>query len=283
MPAWFEPVGFRRCALAVSVLDNIDVEPANDGLVLPGNPPLRIRSRECRRALAGADPDEDEARRRLARWLRLRRWVADCPVPVLANTARPYGVPVESPLHPGLDWVRARIPGDSLDLGLAFAGLNPDLPDDVVVVPESLLEAAGVFTDAWWTPAAAYLEQMGRTAAERFARDTRAPLRPMGDCDVVTLLGSRALRTVLVSGLADGMRAVAVPMRTRGWADMMRIDPAYSLAAAALTDDEHRGFPRPLLVTRDEVVMVCPGGKPAEIVLRDPATERPGTRPVLYH
>jgi hypothetical protein len=72
-------------------------------------------------------------------------------------------------------------------------------------------------------------------------------------------------------------------MRTRGWLDLTRIDPAFALAAAAATDPEERGFPRGLLVTREEVVLVAPGGRPQEIVLRDPAARAlPHRRPVLY-
>jgi hypothetical protein len=77
---------------------------------------------------------------------------------------------------------------------------------------------------------------------------------------------------------------MAAPVRTRGWLDLSRIDPAFAQTAAALADDESRGFPRPLLLTYDEVSMVSEGGRPAEIVLRDPATdEKRWLRDVLYH
>jgi hypothetical protein len=59
-------------------------------------------------------------------------------------------------------------------------------------------------------------------------------------------------------------------MRRRGWLNLGRIDPAFAAAAAAATPPAERGFDRPVLVTRDEVVMAPAGGRPAEIVLRDP-------------
>ena len=107
-------------------------------------------------------------------------------------------------------------------------------------------------------------------------------LRPIGDCDVVTLLASRTFRTALCAQDGTGMRAAAVPMRRRGWLDLSRIDPAFTVAAAAATDELARGFSRPLLVTVDEVTLSMVGGRPAEIVLRDAAIETPHLRPILF-
>jgi hypothetical protein len=115
-----------------------------------------------------------------------------------------------------------------------------------------------------------YLEDMGAMATVRWRRQPNAPLRPMGDCDVVTLLASGVFRGAVCAD-SGGLRAAVVPMRTRGWLDPTRIDPAFAQAAATLTTPEDRGFPRPVLLTVDEVTVVQPGGRPAEIVLRDPA------------
>jgi hypothetical protein len=80
------------------------------------------------------------------------------------------------------------------------------------------------------------------------------------------------------------MRAVAVPVRNRGWLDLSRIDPAFVQAAASIAGDDERGFSRPVLLTVDEVVTALPGGNLAEIVLRDPAPDKPRwLRDVLYH
>jgi len=283
MVRWPEATELRRCALAVAVLHDLDVLPAIDGIVLPGTPLVEVTWTECRRALGGVDPESDDGRYRLARWLLLRRWLADRPIEDLHERARPYGASVESPLHPGLDWVRRRVHGDALDLGLGFAGLDPHDPDRVVPVPHTLLEASGVKTDDWWPTAVVYLEQMGRMAAERLERRPEAQLRPMGDCDVVTLLGSMTFRVAMVDGLADGMRTLAVPMRSRGWLDLSRVDPAFSAAAARLTTPDERGFSRPLLITREEVALAPEGGDVTKPAIEDRIAPVIDLRDVLYH
>jgi hypothetical protein len=283
MVRWPEAPELRRCALAVAVLHDLDVLPAIDGIVLPGTPMVEVSWTECRRALGGVEPESDDGRYRLARWLLVRRWLADRPLGDLVERARPYGACVESPLHPGLDWVRRRVHGDSLDLGLGFVGLDPRDPDRVVPVPQLLLDSAGVDADDWWPTAVVYLEQMGRMAAERIDRRPEAPLRPMGDCDVVTLLGSMTLRTAMVDGIADGMRTVAVPMRSRGWLDLHRVDPAFSAAAARLTAPDERGFSRPLLITREEVALAPEGGDVVKPGIEDRIAPVIDLRDVLYH
>ncbi len=278
-----EPTELRRCALAVAVLHDLDVLPAIDGIVLTGTPTIEVTWAECRRALGGVEPETDDGRHRLARWLLLRRWLAERPLGDLAERARPYGTPVESPLHTGLDWVRRRVLGDALDLGFGFVGLDPRDPDKVLPVPQRLLESANVNVDDWWPTAVVYLERMGRMAAERMERNPKAPLRPMGDCDVVTLLGSMTFRARMVDDVADGLRTVAVPMRNRGWLDLSRVDPAFSAAAARLTAPEDRGFPRPLLVTREEVALAAEGGDVVGSVLRDELATVIDLRDVMYH
>lgn len=269
----------RRLALAVSVLDDVDIVPLEDGLLLTGETAVEVSWLELRRALAGAEPDDEHGRARVLAWLRGRRIAADIHADHLAEVARPVGLPVDHPLHPGLDWVRHRVLGGTLDLGLGFVGVGPD-PDEVVVVPQGALDAAGVDPSPWWPAALDYLERMGTIAAQRLG--SGPVLRPIGDCDVVTLLGSHTLREALCAQDGTGLRAAAVPMRRRGWLELSRIDPAFTAAAAAATAVQDRGFSRPLLLTRDEVTLAPEGGEPAEIVLRDPAVETPTLRPVLY-
>jgi hypothetical protein len=60
-------------------------------------------------------------------------------------------------------------------------------------------------------------------------------------------------------------------MRRLGWTRLALIDPAFALAAAAASLAADRGFPRPLLLTVDEVTMVPEGGNPQRLVLRDAA------------
>ncbi len=274
-----DSVELRRIALAVSVLDDIDIVPLDDGVMLAGSEPVEVSWLELRRAVAGADADSELARARVRAWLHGRRIAVDRDLEELRQLARPVGLPVDHPLHPGLDWVRHRVLGEALDLGFGFVGVGHD-PDMVIIVPQGALDAAGVDPTPWWPVARDYLERMGAIAAERLADSPT--LRPIGDCDVLTLLGSQTLRTALCSKDGTGMRAAAVPMRTRGWLDLSRIDPAYTAAAAAATDELDRGFPRPLLLTEDEVTMAPDGGRPAEIVLRDKAADAPNLRPVLF-
>jgi hypothetical protein len=262
-------------------MHDVDVLPAPSGIRLPGSTEVLITWAECRRAIAGAEPETEQARQRLKRWFQMRRWLADRPLEDVAERARPYGTWVESPLHPGLDWVRRRVLGDTLDLGFGFVGIDPSQPDLVVPIPQQLLHSAGVEPSPWWPTAIVYLERMGAMAAERLGR--LPALRPMGDCDVVTLLGSRTLRHAMVADIADGMRTVAVPMRSRGWLDLNRIDPAFSAAAARLTAMEDRGFDRPLLVTRDEVVIARPDGDVIRAGIEDRLATVVDIRDVLYH
>ena len=274
-----DSVELRRIALAVSVLDDVDIVPLDDGVLLAGTDPVEVSWLELRRAVAGAEADSELARARVRAWLHGRRIAADRNLEELRRLARPVGLPVDHPLHPGLDWVRHRVLGDALDLGFGFVGVGHD-PDMVIIVPQGALDAAGVDPGPWWPVARDYLERMGAIAAERLADSPI--LRPIGDCDVLTLLGSRTLRAALCTKDGTGMRAAAVPMRTRGWLDLSRIDPAYTAAAAAATDELDRGFPRPLLLTEEEVTLAPEGGRPAEIVLRDKAARAPDLRPVLF-
>lgn len=269
----------RRLALAVSVLDDVDIVPLDDGLLLTGDAPVEVSWLELRRALAGEPTESDLARARIGAWLHGRRVAAQTHPDHLRELARPVGLPVDHPLHPGLDWVRERVLGGCVDLGVGFVGVGKD-PDEVVVVPQGALDAAGVDPSPWWPVVRDYLERMGTVAGQRLAANPL--LRPIGDCDVVTLLCARSLRTALCAQDGTGMRAAAVPMRRRGWLDLTRIDPAFTAAAAAATDVAQRGFSRPLLITEDEVTMAPEGGRPAEIVLRDHAVAAPAMRPVLF-
>lgn len=268
--------------LAVCVLHDVDLEPARLGVALPGSPCVWVSWAECRRALAGHDPETPAGRTRLADWLLARRWCADAGPEALGRALRPVGLPVDHVLHPGLDWVRERVLGDALDLGFGAVGLDPHHPERVLLVPPPALEAAGIHSEAAWAAARQRLEDMGQLAAERLARDPKGVLRPYGDCDVLTLLGARSLRASLAAA-AGGLGAAVVPMRRRGWSRLALIDPAFGPAAAAATPADERGFARPLLLTADELTLAAEGGRPEQILLRDPAADPPWDRDVLYH
>jgi hypothetical protein len=261
-------VALRRTVLAVSVLDNIDFVPGESGVTMLGDhPDLALSWDEIARALGDSDPDSDIARRRLRMWVKLRVGLARLAEP--EAMARPVGLPRGHPLHPGRGWVRASVPGEALDIGMGLLGLLGD-PDEVVVASPALLLAAGIDADPWWPEQVRELERTGRLAAERLLRDDTSPLRPFGDLDVLTLLCSTAFRAAICDADPVGWRTAAVPMRTRGWLDLGRIDPAFAAAAALATDPDERGFDRAVLVTPEEVVMVGAGGHSARHALQDP-------------
>lgn len=274
----------RLGVLGVSVLFDLDLLPLPDGSVELTGPPSSVVSwDDLVRSLRGADPESQQGRERLAEWLLARRWLADVATADLVERVRPVGMPAGSPLHPGRGWARARVHGGVLDLGVGFLGLRPGRPDDVVVVAPAVLAGAGVDPAPSWSGALDYLEEMGQRAAERWQRNPGEAIRPMGDCDVVTLLASRRFRGQLAAA-HGGLCQAAVPMRTRGWLDLRRIDPAFALAAAAATDESARGFERVVLLTRDEVFLARDGARAAgELALRDPAVDRPWWQGVDYH
>ncbi|MGB2840471.1 MAG: hypothetical protein WBC76_11640 [Actinomycetes bacterium] len=258
----------RRTVLAVSVLDSIDVLPGDHHVTVQGShPDLMLTWDEIARVVGDSDPDSEAARRRLRMWVRLRIGLSLVSDPV--EFARPVGLPPGHPLHPGRSWVQASVPGEALDLGLGILGLLDD-PDEVVVAPPSLLMAAHCDTTDWWPRQARELERTGRLAAQRLLREGTAPLRPFGDLDVLTLLGSTAYRSELCEADPVGWRTAAVPMRTRGWLDLGRIDPAFAAAAALATEPDERGFERAVFVTPEEVVMVSSLGRSARHALEDP-------------
>jgi len=274
-------VKLRHCALATSLLFDLDLEPGRDGIAVAGFPPVLVTWKEFRVALAGHGPETEEGRHQVARWFLARRWIANHTYDDLAERARPVGLPQGHALHPGDDWVRHRVAGGALDLGLGFLGIQPGHPDRVIVVPHGVFTVANTDPNAFWKQARAYLEQMGALAVDRWRRDRTAIVRPMGDCDVVTLLGSHTFRWAVSAGEARGMRAAVIPMRTRGWLDVSRIDPAFGPAAATATDAVDRGFERPVLITTHEVTVVLAGGRP-QAALNDPAPPRVWLRPLLY-
>ena len=276
-----DPVELRRAVLAVSVLDDLDVEPGPLGVVLPGSPPVQVSWTEVRRALAGHDPEGGAGRARLSRELWARRWAAELGAGALRDRLRPVGLPVGHLLHPGLDWVRERVLGGALELGLGAVGLDPGDPDGVVLLPQAVLDDLDVDADVAWLDARRYLEDMGALAVDLLARSARGQLRPVGDCDALTLLGSRRLRQALAEQ-AGGMSPAVVPMRRCGWTRLALIDPAFGPAAAAATSPEERGFERPLLLTVDEVSSVPEGGRPQQVVLRQRVSDEPWVRDVLY-
>lgn len=260
----------RQLLLAVQVIHDLDLEILDRCVVLPGRPVVRVRHASLPVALAGTAPDSPAAPARLAEWLRRRRTLADWGAQTVLERLRPVGLPPGHVRHPGPGFAVHLVLGGALEVGLGVLGLDPGEPDSVAVLAPSLWAAVGVVPATHWPAARELLERMGALAAARWRLDPAGQLRPMGDCDVPTLLASAALRAVLAED-CGGMTGAVVPMRSRGWTRLSRLDPAFGPAAAAATPSRDRGFTRPLLVTADEVVQVADGGNPARWVRDDPA------------
>lgn len=265
MQAYRELRALKRALLSVTVYHGFDFRPCDEGVVLAGRPERLVRWSDCRSALGGLSAGHPVAPDVLARFLAMLQTVEAAPELLLADSARVVGLPVDHPLNPGLAWVVERLHGDALDLGLGIRGLDPVNGERVVIVTPAVWDVLGIDPLRWWRNARGRLEDMGTVAVERLVREPDA-LRPVGDADAVTLLGSRRLREAL-AGRDGGMAAIAVPMRRRGWTRLSLLDPAFAPAAAAATDPVDRGFPRPLLVTADEVVLAADGNWAREAVL----------------
>jgi hypothetical protein len=278
----------RRGALAASVLDDIPMEPRADGIAVgqywnDRGSWVTVSFGQLADAVRGADPESSTGRLRLRDWMRAR---AALTAGLLPEDRRlvPLALPVDHPVHPGGGWAYEQVRGGVLDVGPALRLLTVD---DEIVVPLSsgVLDAAEVDLRPAWSAVRAHCDAMAALAVARLVRDDKAVLTPVGGCDVLTLLASATLRGHRASSDGTGMRAVAVPMRRRGWFDLARIDPPFVLAAAHATSAEERGVDRPLLVTQDEVAVVAAVidvAAMARRALADPAADRSGGRDVLY-
>ncbi len=264
----------RRSVLAVSVLDDVDVDPDDDGVHLPGCAPLAWADVAAAAGTAVAAGTTDPAGTSggaadggpgAAARLRVRQLLLAHRELHRSGARRvALAVPRGAERHPGAGWAARPLLGGALDLGLGVVVAH-DGRERVLPVPAVSARVTGSAA----APGAGeleHLEAMGALAARRLLRDEGARgggvLRPVGGCDVPTLLASAALRAHLVDGPAGArgatgaaavMRAVAVPDRTRGWFDLARVDPAFVVAAWAVTDPADRGLRRPVLVTREEV------------------------------
>ena len=248
----------RQCVLAVSVLSDLDVIPCDTGVRLPGPDDVVIEWQSIREAVGTHPPHGAIARGRVESLLRLHRLVIDLGSEApqqFHSSSRVIALPATHSQHLGAGWVREKLRGDALDLGIGVHGLL-GVADRTAPLPPSVLQAIGVTPEGWWHRLREHAERMGALSAARLARDGSVGLiRPVGGCDVLALLSSRTLRRHLAESDGSGMRALAVPTRLRGWYDVTRIDPAFVHAAWSLTDDQDRGLAVPLLVTLDEVTL----------------------------
>lgn len=254
----------RRCALAASLVHDIEAVCGDEGVRVGGDhgPVLPW---EALAPHAMPDPESKAARERMARILSAAAAMDDLLAEggwsLLETRLRLVALPAAHVEHPGPAWSRGRVHGGVLELGLGVQGLLGDL-DRTNPLPRVVADIWGrrmgrVLDDAW-PRCLAHAERMGELAIARLAREEHprhgsGVLHPVGGCDVLTLLATASLRRYLANGDGTGMRAVAVPIRDRGWFDLARIDPAFVAAAWMATDEPDRGLSRAALVTADEV------------------------------
>jgi hypothetical protein len=254
----------RQCVLALTVLDDVDMLRQDGGVLLPGPSDVFVSWDDIADALGPHDPASAVGRGRVSSMLRLRRMVADLGDQAstrLRQAARLLALPPEHALHPGPGWVRGRLPGGCLDLGIGLLGLNRS-GDGVRPLPASVAAPAGIEPSDWWPDLTRHVDRMGSLVAQRLARDTRCLIRPSGGCDVPSLLASPTLRRALADQDGTGLRAVAIPTRAVAWYDLGRVDPAFVAAVWQLTAEPDRGLGQPVLVTADEVTTPRCGPEP---------------------
>ncbi|MEW1960468.1 hypothetical protein [Kineococcus sp. NPDC059986] len=260
----------RRSVLATSVVDDLDVDLDDDGIRLPGCSPLEWADLARAAGAAAGDGDEDVTRLRVGDLLHAHHELH-------SGTARvvPLAVPVDADRHPGFGWTHRAVLGGALHLGLGVV-VPHGRSERTLPLPVASARATGRSTSVGEEDLAR-LEEFGALVVQRLLRDTGTPtagvLRPVGGCDVPTLLVSSTLREHLVAGPdrtpGNVLRAVAVPDRSRGWFDLARIDPAYVGAAWAATDRADRGLRRPVFVTREEVALAPTSPRLVENVLAE--------------
>ena len=258
----------RRAVLAVMVLEEMDLVPTADGVVVPGPMESLVGWDEIEECVARAGTEAD-ARRLVSALIRLHVVVADLgghATEVLAPSLRLLALPQQHVVHPGPSWTRDTVLGTSLDIGIGIIDVVGGR-SDCVPVPSAV--ASMLHADNLWDSVRLHAEEMAQICAARLRREgatartvsqmrSRVPrgvIRPVGGVDVPSLLSTTTLRQAIVSGDPSGMRAVAAPMRNRGWYDLSLTDPAFVGAAWAATDDVQRGLRGPILVTAEEVAV----------------------------
>ena len=286
-----EPAALRRAVLAITLLDQgalADLEVVDGGVQRRRVDRRRPSSAWDELLLAGGDPADDAAepvrRRRVARWLRVR--ARCCTTSSTARTYRtatpprsrsrpasgPAACRATTPCTRGPRWPRRTILGGALDLGLALRGIDDDGrgdPEAVGILPAGMLEAAGIDAARRRRPGRAL--PRGHGCARRRSDSASTPRRSCARSATPTSSRcSPRAPTAWRCSTVQGMRSAAVPVRTRGWLDLGRLDPAFAVSAAEITDPDDRGFPRPVLVTRDEVALVQRGRRPDRAVARRP-------------
>ncbi len=268
-------VELRRVVLALAVMEDVDLTPRDDGVELAAGGRLGWDDVAAAVGSWAALPDHPVTRLRLRLAAEVVGVLAVGGVDALLAACHAHGEPTDrAAMACGPGWVRERV-GGSLVLGLGVSDLaGVQGPHPLPPLP-GLAPEVRARLDARWAEVRQDLERLGGLVEARVDRDRAEGrplvLRPTGTADVVTLLGSRRLRTALASEDGTGMRAVAVPVRDRGWFDLARIDPAYVRVAWTASDPLERAFDTPVLVTADAVDAPAASGDVVTTVMLDPA------------
>ncbi len=183
-PAW--RLELRRALLEVCVLDEVDLVPTESGLsLLTPDGPRELSARRAALVVGDRRAGDPELRVRLRSWLRCHAHVSAAHL--RTSELRPLALGRGHALHPGSGWVRERVPGGVLDVGLGVvgvpgeAGASPLWPDvvEAVAAATPAPTAAGQQapdTDAAWRASRLHLDAMGLLAARRVERALRARL-----------------------------------------------------------------------------------------------------------
>lgn len=265
-----EPVRHRarQAVLAVTVLEGLDLLPTADGVVVPGPSDTLIDWADIDSCVQAAARDED-AHRLVSALIRLQVVVTDLgshAMDTLSPSLRLLALPRDHVVHPGASWVRDTVLGGTLDLGIGIIDVVGRRTD---CVPLPAVVAKRLRAEEVWAAVRHHAEEMAQICASRLRREgvtpqtlsamrSRVPrgvLRPVGGVDVPSLMSTTTLRQELVDTDPSGMRAVAAPMRNRGWYDLSLTDPAFVGSAWVATDPVMRGLRGPILVTAEEVAV----------------------------
>lgn len=183
-PAW--RLELRRALLEVCVLDEVDLVPTETGLsLLTPDGPRELSARRAALVVGDRRAGDPELRVRLRSWLRCHAHVSAAHL--RTSELRPLALGRGHALHPGGGWVRERVPGGVLDVGLGVvgvpgeAGAAPLWPDVVEAVAaatpvSTASEQEPPDTDAAWRASRLHLDAMGLLAARRVERALRARL-----------------------------------------------------------------------------------------------------------
>ncbi len=266
----------RQAALAVAVLDDVDVSVQDDGVAGPTGWRLSWSDVELALGPWAGRPSHPVTRIRLGTLIRAVELYASGGAAALSRSVWVHVEPRGSALHPGDDWVIERVGSGPVEAGWGLGDDCRPLPPTPTI--RGALGEAVTAGHLDWSLRRAEVDRLARLLIERLDRDVaehREPvLRPMAGVDVATLLLSRRLRTWLATLDGTGLAALAVPTRSRGWVDLRRIDPAFVTAAWHATDTAYRGFATALLVTADDVISASGVSDVLGPALADPVVDR---------